>query len=128
VPLDEGPIDAAALAAAGERFHEMHEQRFAHADLEAPVEAVALRLTATGLVPKPKLGGSLPRPQQYARGAAQVYADDAWQQVEVYDRAWIGDAPVSGPGVIVEDYSTIFLPRGWRIAALGTGDLVARPE
>jgi N-methylhydantoinase A len=128
VPLDDGPIDAAALAAAGERFHATHEQRFAHADLKAPVEAVALRLTATGLVPKPKLGGSAPAPQEGTRGAAQIYAEEAWQQIEVYDRAAIGgDARVPGPVLIVEDYSTIFLPRAWQIAALQSGDLVARP-
>ncbi|MGH8764778.1 MAG: hydantoinase/oxoprolinase family protein, partial [Burkholderiales bacterium] len=49
VPVSTAPLDAAALAAAGATFHEMHHQRFAHADPDSPVESVALRLTATGL-------------------------------------------------------------------------------
>jgi len=56
-----------------------------------------------------------------------VFADGAWQRLQVYDRLAIGiDAPIHGPVVITEDYSTIYLPGGWQIAAAPTGDLVAR--
>jgi hypothetical protein len=45
----------------------------------------------------------------------------------VYERAQVGTrAPIAGPLVIVENYSTIFLPQDWHIAAAPTGDLVAR--
>ena len=129
VPLAAGSIDTAALAAAAECFHTMHEDRFAHADRNAALEAVALRLTATGLVPKPLIDAFSPAQDGKPCGVARVFADGAWQQVQVYDRAAIGvDAPIPGSIVISENYSTIFLPRGWQIAAAVTGDLMARRE
>ena len=127
VPLEGGAIDAAGLLAAAERFHAMHEQRFAHADRGAVIETVALRLTATGLLSKPALAGFSPARDHTPRGAVRVFADGVWQQMSIYERAAIGvDTTVSGPLVIAENYSTIFLPRGWQIAAAATGDLVAR--
>jgi N-methylhydantoinase A len=127
VPLEGPAIDAAALAAAAERFHAMHQQRFAHADRAGSIETVALRLTATGRVPKPSLDAPAAAVRKAPRGTARVYADDAWREIPVYERAAIAAAPHSGPLLILEDYSTIFLPRGWQLAALAAGELVARP-
>jgi N-methylhydantoinase A len=127
IPLAAGPIDGRALAEAAERFHVMHAQRFAHADPGAPLEAVALRLTASGSVPKPVMQRFSPHGDGTACSTARVFADGAWQRLQVYDRLAIGiDAPIHGPVVITEDYSTIYLPGGWQIAAAPTGDLVAR--
>jgi N-methylhydantoinase A len=125
VPLDAAAIDAGALAAAAERFHALHEQRFAHADRGAVIEAVALRLTATGRVPKPALSKFSPAAGLPRYSTTKVFVEE-WEEIPVYERTAIGDAPVAGPLLVVEPYSTIFLPRGWRIAALGSGDLVAR--
>jgi N-methylhydantoinase A len=126
VPLDAAAIDATALAAAAERFHALHQQRFAHADRGAVIEAVALRLTATGHVPKPVLG-RFSSPEGLSRYSKTKVFVEEWEEIPVYERAAIGaDTPVAGPLLVVEPYSTLFLPRGWRIAALGAGDLAAR--
>jgi N-methylhydantoinase A len=125
VPLPDGGFDADRLAAARERFDVLHEQRFAHADRRSPVEAVALRLTATGELPKPTIAAFAPAGTQAPRERRPVYAG-GWAETPVFDRAVIGcAAPVVGPTLIEEDYSTILLPRGWRLAAAATGDLVA---
>ena len=80
-------------------------------------------------VPKPMVDAFSPAQDGKPCGVARVFADGAWQQVQVYDRAAIGvDAPIPGSIVISENYSTIFLPRGWQIAAAVTGDLMARRE
>ncbi len=125
VPLDGERIDAEALVVVAGRFHALHERRFAHADSAAAVEAVALRLTATGLLAKPVLA-----PFVAGAGAGDaigpVHADGAWQQVPVRDRATIGTTePLPGPMIVTEPYSTLFLPTGWRIAANADGDLLA---
>jgi N-methylhydantoinase A len=127
VPLDAEAIDEAVLTQACERFHAMHERRFAHADRDGIVEAVALRLTATGLVREPLLGDHAPPEESTTCGDASVFGDGAWRRMPVYERSELGTrAPVAGPLVIAESYSTIFLPEGWHIAAVATGDLVAR--
>jgi N-methylhydantoinase A len=127
VPLDAEAIDEAVLTQACERFHAMHERRFAHADRDGIVEAVALRLTATGLVREPLLGDHAPPEESTTCGDASVFGDGAWRRMPVYERSELGTrVPVAGPLVIAESYSTIFLPEGWHIAAVATGDLVAR--
>ncbi len=127
VPLDDGMIDPAALSLAAERFHTMHEQRFAHADRGGAIDTVALRLTITGLVPKPELKGFSPSRDRIPSRASRFFVDGAWQQVQVYDRLGISvDAGITGPMLVAEEYSTIYLPRDWQIGAASTGDLVAR--
>ena len=126
VPSRAAPHDDATLADVAARFHDMHEQRFAHADRAAPLEVVALRVTATGLLPKPALAPFSPT-NGHATGVTRVFADGTWQQVRVYERAGIGtEVEIEGPALIAEAYSTIFLPGGWHIRAASTGDLVAR--
>jgi N-methylhydantoinase A len=125
VPLEDGPPADAALADVAARFHRMHEQRFAHADRNAALEVVALRLTATGSLPKPALAPF--SPANAGATVARVFADGAWQQVQVHERTGIGtDVEIAGPALIKESYSTIYLPGGWHIRAAATGDLVAR--
>jgi N-methylhydantoinase A len=127
VPVSVEPLDTAALAAAAVRFHEMHEQRFAHADPDGAIESVALRLTATGVVEKPPAGTTAAARTSGAARTARVYLDGAWSEIPVRERATLAAGEsLAGPALIVEDYSTLFLPRGWRIALLAGGDLVAR--
>ena len=120
------PIDGAALESAATRFHQLHEQRFAHADAHAAVEAVALRLTATGAVTKPSMQAPAAAGKVGAGGTSRIYAGGTWAEIPVRERAEPGDAELAGPALVVEDYSTIYLPRGWRIGAMAGGDLVAR--
>ena len=120
------PIDGAALESAATLFHQLHEQRFAHADAHAAVEAVALRLTATGAVTKPSMQAPSAAGKAGAGGTSRIYAGGIWVEIPVRDRAELGDAELAGPALVVEDYSTIYLPRGWRIGAMAGGDLVAR--
>lgn len=124
VPVS-APIDAAAVRAAAALFHSMHELRFAHADPSGAVEAVALRLTATGALSKPLAQA----PGQGAGGGtrrfAGLYTGGAWIDVPVWERPAVTGAVLDGPALVVEDYSTIYLPRGWQIGAVTGGDLVA---
>jgi N-methylhydantoinase A len=127
VPVAAAPLDAAALAAAAAQFHEAHGQRFAHADPEAAVESVALRLTATGLVAKPLADVDAAARDTASLAPARVFAEGAWSEFPVCARAGVPkDAGLAGPALVIEDYSSLYLPVGWRIAALPGGDLIAR--
>ena len=126
VPIAARPLDASALTAATAVFHDLHRQRFAHADVDAAIECVALRLTATGIVPKPPRAATLPPVDGVSRASARVYVGCNWREIPAYDRAVVGATEIAGPALIGEDYSTLYLPAGWRIAAVAGGDLVAR--
>jgi len=127
VPLSAEPPDAAALASVAASFHEMHAQRFAHADPAGAIESVALRLTAMGVVAKPPAAAAATAQSSGAARTARVYLDGSWSEIPMRERATLAAGEsLAGPVQIVEDYSTLYLPRGWRIAPLAGGDLVAK--
>ncbi len=116
-----GPDTLAALV---EAFHALHRQRFSYANPADPVDIVTLRLTATGRLPAP----SGLRPADSAQTAKalprRVFVAGAWQEVPVYRRAHVR-APVDGPALIEEAYTTVFVAAGWRCGPGADGDLVA---
>ncbi|PWC26626.1 hydantoinase/oxoprolinase family protein [Teichococcus aestuarii] len=125
VPWPEAAADEEALARVLAAFHESHQARFSYANPDAPVELVALRLSATGLLP----AGAIRRGEAAAAPPAAetrpVLLDGRWQPVAVHRRAAI-TGETSGPALIEEDYTTILLSAGWRCAPGPEGTLIAR--
>ena len=110
-----------------EAFHVQHKQRFAYDDRTTPVDIVTCRMTATGRLPKPALRPHESAGSSQPKGARPVYLDGAWRETPVYDRVALSrDAPVSGPAIVDEEYTTILIGGGWSAAPHETGDLVAR--
>ena len=52
--FDKSAVDAGDVDAIAEAFHAAHEQIYTHADRDAPVQIINLRLVAMGETPKPK--------------------------------------------------------------------------
>jgi N-methylhydantoinase A len=122
------PLAAAAdLPAAVAAFHDAHLARFSHSDPAAPVEIVALRMTARGLLRKPA---------QAARAAGpaidperrQVYLDGAWRDLPVYPRAGLPEVEFSGPAIVEDPHATLLIPPAWSIALAPGGDIIASRE
>ena len=55
VAADPGPISVSQLQRTAETFHELHERTYGHSFPGEPVEIVNLRLTAQGVIPKPRI-------------------------------------------------------------------------
>lgn len=126
VPWDEDAIDAAALAAVQERFHQQHEQRFSYANRHEVVEMVTLRLDAVGRLAKVPVDVAAAPANGTAASQRAVYLDGAWCNVPVWRRSAIGsEAAIIGPAVIEEDYTTLLLASGWRLRRATHGHLVA---
>ena len=81
---------------------------------------------ATSVADTMTLPADLPPGDGIARGRARVHAHGQWREMPSFDRASVVGAGIDGPALIVEDYSTLYLPESWRIAAVQGGDLVAR--
>ena len=125
VPWDAVDVTPEVLAAAIDRFHELHLQRFSHNNPGEPVEIVTVRLLATGTLSKPGLQTFSPQGRQEETERRTVYFDGGWHEVPVFDRESLRPGhPVKGAVILLEDYSTIFLPPGWSVEALGSGDLM----
>ncbi|MGE0577469.1 MAG: hydantoinase/oxoprolinase family protein [Reyranella sp.] len=118
VPLDL--IDAATWSSLPERFHEIHRQRFGHADTDAPVEIVSFGMTAIGLIDTPQLAQPAKgrgKPTEAARlGSRKVYFESlsgaaaGWLDCPVWQReALLAGNVIQGPAVLEEVSATTVL-------------------
>ena len=117
VPL-ETPITKEHLETAVGGFHDMHRQRYGHADPDEPVEVVALRVRGRVAVPPPDLPGETEtdRPLEEAEiGTRPVWFDaDGPTTTTAYDRSELhyGHA-LDGPAILHQYDTTIVVPPGW---------------
>ena len=99
-----------------ERFHTMYRRRYGFQRRDHPVEAVTLRMAATGLVPEPKLtltptaiAGRKALPRR------DIYWNGGWlTSCEILRREHVPrDAHGEGPAVVEEFGATTVVPPGW---------------
>lgn len=116
--------DSARLVEAAAAFHAAHEQRFAHADANAAVEAVNVRAVAR--VPS-ETPIPVPPPGPGAAPVARtpVVIDGVEHDTALYHREDFrpGDA-VAGPAIVVQLDTTTLVEPGWSARADAQGNLV----
>jgi N-methylhydantoinase A len=111
-----------------ETFHRTHQQAYGHSQSSAPVEIVNLRLRAVGAVrppPLPRAEVGPPDPAQALEGHRSLVTGGGVAQVPFYrgERLRPGHV-VTGPAVVVQKDTTIFLGRGDRARVDGGYNLV----
>ncbi len=127
VPVPEGPLDDAALAALEEAFGAEHERTYGHrAGPEEPVELVTLRVLGRGVrpgAPPLRIGAAAgPVPGAAAR-RAYFGPESGWCEAAVIGRADLAQAR-TGP-LIVEEYdATCVVPPGVHAALNDAGCIV----
>ena len=108
-------------------FHRAHEARYSHA-VEDPVEIVSFRLSAYGVVPKPRLPGrpvAGSAPEAARIGARDVAFDGVFTSTPVFARdRLVTEAAVSGPALVEEPGTTTVVPPGFRAWPDAHGSLV----
>ena len=106
--LQEDWIESGDLKSIAEAFHEEHARVYDHADEEAAVQIINLRLVIVGTAPKPDLrelaiGKTVPKP----KGTINVFYDGAKHQATLYDRAsLLAGQVIQGPAVVQQDDCT----------------------
>lgn len=115
--------DADAIAAA---FHDEHKKLFGHADQEAPIQIVNLRVVISGATPKPTLGLLAPSDTPPApHMTVEAWFDGHNQAVNVYHRSEMRAGQVfPGPAIIAQDDTTTVVPPGFSVAVDRFGNLV----
>ena len=128
VPLDDGPLDAASLAAARARFDAAHERSYGHAAPDEPVELLNLRLVARGARPTLPLPSGQRRsrrrnrhPRDSPRRAGRRGLDAL---CHLRARGAAPRRSPDGPAVVEEAASTLVLYAGDRLRVADGGHLI----
>jgi N-methylhydantoinase A len=117
VPLPDGPVTEATIAALADGFAEAHRQRYGFVAEGEPVQLVTLRLEATGRVRKAVLK-SYPDAGPDASGAIvgerEVWFPEAsaFVRTPIYSRDALKPGNrLTGPGIVEQmDTTTVVLP------------------
>ena len=124
VPWGDVDPEPAQLDVLLERFHELHRQRFSYANRNDLVEIVTLRASAIGRMPRhdairslrKSVGGAVPR--------RSVFLSGVWRDTEVC-RADALSSEIRGPAIVEDEYTTIYVAKGWRCGPGDRGRLIA---
>ncbi len=129
VPVPDGPIDRAAVAAIAEAYGREHERTYGHrAGPDEPVELITILVTGHGLADRPRLPEQMQPsrtegPPQPARRA--YYGPElGWLETPVLRRSDLGKDLRAGP-LIVEEYdATCVVPPAARAALDRRGNIL----
>lgn len=104
-PLSGTEVTEAELTETAERFHDLHEERYAYKRPDDPVELVSLRTTLVKAVPTPEYAASF---EDARRTSRECYFEaTGFTDVPVYNRAAVADEnEVEGPLIVEEPTST----------------------
>ncbi len=123
VPLD--PADLADTTRIAARFHEEHRRIYGHADEDAPIQVITLRLVVSGPTPKPRFP-TLKRAEAPAPVVARV---DAWfgnaaVATALYRRAdLLAGHRFAGPAIVAQEDCTTIVPPGFSAEVDAFGNL-----
>jgi N-methylhydantoinase A len=132
VDLRGGAVDADALAAATERFHDAHEQRFGHAAHDEPVELVTVRVRVREPVEAPALrppADASDDPDDAIFGERPVAFGEDWYDTRIYDRERLpAGAAFEGPAIVEGPESTVTVRPGQTARVDEHGTIVVEVE
>ncbi|MGB2828473.1 MAG: hypothetical protein WBC50_09825, partial [Dehalococcoidales bacterium] len=134
IPVPGKEIDIKDMEEIVALFHKEHERAYGHCAPEEPVEVANLKLSATGLIPKPKLkelkkGGI--SPDAALRTRRQVYFSETGGFVEcpTYDRYGLTCGNViKGPAIVADKDATTVIHPGYQAEVDRYGNLILTPE
>ena len=117
-------VETGDLVAIADAFHRQHELVYDHADRDAPVQAINLRLVVVGASPKPRFNriaetDAAPEPAKMI----DVYLAGKERTIPLYQREHLlAGQQFAGPAVIAQSDCTTCVPDGFagRVDAYGT--------
>ena len=130
VPLTSAsePTEPGFVKTVGDRFADLHEARYGHANLGAPIEFVMLRTTAFGDLGKPS-------PQKWPSATTTefaheirkvVFAGEPQDSIVVRRDYLLVGHTFAGPAVVTEDTATTVVPPHHTVTVDEIGSLIIR--
>ncbi len=113
--FDGAHLKSGDLGAIAEAFHIRHEEVYDHADREAPVQVINLRLVITGESPKPTFPRLPEKPGPApSRENWRVYLEGSERDVPVYARADLAPGQTfTSPAIVTQSDCTTCIPAGF---------------
>ncbi|MEM6761959.1 MAG: hydantoinase/oxoprolinase family protein [Pseudomonadota bacterium] len=134
IPLPDGDLDAAALAAVVEEFHERHRAEYGHGFRGKPVEFVNLKVSGSAAVPQIASTGADAAPATLE--AAEVGRRNCLFRspdgLSAHDTPFLRrdrlplNAPFNGPAIVLQTDTTTVIPPGWSATQESAGNLVLK--
>ena len=131
VPVANGPVDAACLAALFKAFEEIHTTEYGHVFEDSPIEIVNIRVTGIGQMPKIELptqtqGGDLKDAMlDESRCLFRLDGELQAMATPLYEREKLPiEQVIEGPAIIVQKDTTTVIPPGARAQAQAGGNLL----
>ena len=122
VPVPAGPITSDTFALLLDRFHKSHRRFYGHHFADETIEITHFNVTAVGASARLALPELEPGAAPAPRSLRRVHDPGAWIECPIYRRADLRDATtISGPAVIEEPDSTIFLLPDHRLSVTVDG-------
>jgi N-methylhydantoinase A len=128
--LDAEEVQRGDLQAIARHFHDRHRQVYDHADPEAPVQIINLRLVIVGKSPKPTFPAEreLVQPAE-AKETRRVFIDGVERDVPVFERGALRPgAFFEAPAIIVQSDCTTCIPAGFSGRVDAYGNLILELE
>ena len=119
--IEEGDIEAIAGA-----FHDTHERIYEHADRQAELQIINLRLVVTGQPPKPVFA-SVPKADGplVAGRRVEVFLDGSTQGADVFARTDMAAGhELFGPAIVTQDDCTTCVLSGYTGTVDDAGNLI----
>jgi N-methylhydantoinase A len=110
------PVDATmSIPELNSTFHQSYERTFGHADLEAPVQIVNLRVSSARPPPAIRLSRSEPRAcNASSTGRLRLYSSGRWREAALFERAALAPgALIDGPAIVIQEDTTLLISPGW---------------
>jgi N-methylhydantoinase A/oxoprolinase/acetone carboxylase beta subunit len=97
-------------------FNRAHERAFGHADLEAPIQVVNLRVSSSRQPPDIRLPFHIGAPHlAEPDGNARLFTNGVWTDALIYQREHLKpEATMVGPAIVVQSDTTLLIPVGWK--------------
>ena len=107
-------------------FHDTYARSFGHADREAPVQVVNLRVSCARPPPNIRLSRSeVTIHSARTTEATPLYCAGRWQSAQLYERSALAPgASIDGPAIVTQDDTTLLISPGWRAVVDAFGNVV----
>ncbi|HUK07889.1 MAG TPA: hydantoinase/oxoprolinase family protein [Stellaceae bacterium] len=113
--LEAGHVRSGDTAGMAESFHRRHRQVYDHADPEAAVQLINLRLVIVGASPKPQFPSAPLRPHLAVPSAsARVYMEGHERDIPVFTRGELAPGHhFASPAIVTQSDCTTCIPPGY---------------
>ena len=133
IPVPGKKIAVNDMAEITALFHKEHERAYGHCAPEEPVEIANLKLSATGLIPKPKLrelkrGEASPEAALLTSRKVYFTEIEGFTECSIYDRYRLAYGNViRGPAIVEDKDATTVIHPGYQAEVDSYGNLILTP-